>query len=127
MPVWVSICPADAAAYDDRCVDGYACMGGYGLSQETRNMKQETRNGRSYTRAEIKMLKQRIRDIRQGKCFCLYLMKAWSEKKISEDQYNAAKRLEIPCPLHTSGECTICRDKIAEGKIDVFQAAQDLG
>lgn len=79
---------------------------------------------RTYTREEIRLVKKRAREFRQGKCFCFTLIEAWGKKRITEEEYRAVKNFDIPCPLHVSGECKICKNKINAGGIDLYEATR---
>jgi hypothetical protein len=82
---------------------------------------------RKYTKAEALGLKRRIRDIRAGRCYCFVLGEALAEKRVSRAAVEAMKQLKARCPLHVSGECRLCREKLDQGGIDIFEAAGDLG
>ncbi|MFW6333387.1 MAG: hypothetical protein ACOC23_08820 [Thermodesulfobacteriota bacterium] len=82
---------------------------------------------REYSDKEKRAIRQRYNDLQTGKCFCLTMMNAKAKGKITEDQYDAAVKLDAHCPLHESGECTNCQDQLDKGCIDMFQAVRDLG
>jgi len=77
------------------------------------------------TKKEISMVKRRVNDLKNGHCVCLILIEAKTRGRITTAQYEATKKLEIRCPLCTSGECERCKPR--SGRIDVYQAARDLG
>ncbi|WP_035238118.1 hypothetical protein [Desulfobacter vibrioformis] len=80
-----------------------------------------------YTETETRLIRRRIRDIMSGRCYCFVLGAALAEKRVSRAAYEAMKQLKARCPMHVSGECQICHEKLDQGGIDIFEAARDLG
>lgn len=82
---------------------------------------------RKYTKEEERLIRRRIRDAESGKCYCFVLGRALADNRVSRGVYEAVRQLEERCPLHVSGQCLLCRERLDAGCIDLFQAARDLG
>lgn len=82
---------------------------------------------RTYTKKQIRLIKRSLLILKNGKSFCFKMLQAKCKGEITDKEYTDTLYLNQRCPLHLSGQCQNCQNRIDEGGIDLYQAVRDIG